>query len=71
MRNVTFSADDQLIERARKKAALENTTLNERFRRWLEQYVGQPGASGYRQLMKELKHVRAGRKFTRDESNER
>lgn len=71
MRNVTLSADDQLIERARKKAALEHTTLNERFRRWLEQYVGQTGAGDYRRLMKELKHVRAGRKFTRDESNER
>jgi hypothetical protein len=44
MRNVTLSADEQLLERARKKAALEHTTLNERFRRWLEQYVGQTSA---------------------------
>ncbi len=27
MRNITMSADDQLIDRARKKAARENTTL--------------------------------------------
>jgi hypothetical protein len=71
MRNVTLSADDQLIERARKKAALEHTTLNERFRRWLEQYVGQTSAGDFRQLMKELKHVKAGRSFTRDDANER
>jgi len=44
MRNITMSADDQLIDRARKKAARENTTLNERLRRWLEQYVGQRSA---------------------------
>ena len=71
MRNITLSADDQLIERARKKAATENTTLNERFRRWLAQYVGEAGAADHRRLMKDLKHVRAGRKFSRDESNER
>ena len=71
MRNVTLSADDQLIELARKKAAREHTTLNERFRRWLEQYVGQANPGDHRALLKELKHVRAGRRFTRDESNER
>ena len=71
MRNVTFSADDQLIERAREKAAREHTTLNERFRQWLAQYVGQSGGNEYRQLMKELKHVQSGRNFKRDELNER
>jgi hypothetical protein len=71
MKNVTFSADDQLIERARKKAAREHTTLNERFRRWLEQYVGQPRGASYRQLMKSLSHVQSGRRFKREDLNER
>ena len=71
MRNITLSADDQLIERARKKAAGEHTTLNERFRRWLAQYVGDANPLDHRQLMKDLKHVRSGRKFSRDEGNER
>lgn len=71
MRNVTLSADDQLIERARKKAAREHTTLNERFRQWLAQYVGEGGGGEYRKLMKDLKHVQAGQKFSRDELNGR
>ena len=71
MKNVTFSADDQLIERARLKAAKEHTTLNERFRAWLAQYVGESGGADYRQLMKTLKHVQSGRRFKRDELNQR
>ncbi len=71
MRNVTLSADDQLIDRARKKAVREHTTLNARFRQWLAQYVGDAGGGEYRKLMKELKHVQAGHKFSRDELNER
>ena len=71
MKNITLSADDQLIERARQKAAREHTTLNERFRGWLAQYVGKGQAHGYRALVKSLKHVKAGRRFTRDEANER
>jgi DNA-binding Lrp family transcriptional regulator len=31
MKTITFSADDALIEQARRQAALENTTLNELF----------------------------------------
>ena len=39
MQNITFSADERLIEEAREKARERNTTLNEEFRRWLESYV--------------------------------
>ena len=39
MKNITLSADEALIEAARQRAASENTTLNEQFRRWLERYV--------------------------------
>jgi hypothetical protein len=39
LRNVTLSAEEKMIARARKRAEQNNTTLNSEFRRWLEQYV--------------------------------
>jgi hypothetical protein len=36
MKNITLSADENLIETARQRAALEHTTLNEQFRISLE-----------------------------------
>lgn len=72
LKNVTLSADEAIIEQARRRAQLENTTLNELFRRWLNQYVAQPGAADrYRSLMQRLSYVDAGRKFSREEMNER
>lgn len=72
MKNITFSADEALIERARRQAAVENTTLNELFRTWLERYVVQSAAAQrYEALMAQLAHVRAGRHYTREEMNER
>jgi hypothetical protein len=74
MRNVTLSADERLIETARAKARRNSTTLNEEFRTWLRRYVGpdrEARAQEYRHLMSSLSHVSAGRRFTRDEMNER
>lgn len=72
MRNITLSADRDLIAKAREKAAGEHTTLNQKFRTWLSAYTGQDGrAENYRALMERLKHVSSGRRFTRDEANER
>lgn len=72
MKNITFSADETIIERPRRQAALENTTLNELFRTWLERYVTQPAAAQqYVALMEQLAHVRAGQHYTREEMNER
>jgi predicted glycosyltransferase len=72
MKNITFSADEKLIEKARLKAAKEKTTLNQRFRDWLSSYAKQNNAgSNYDKLMDELEHVNSGGKFTRDEMNER
>ncbi len=39
MKNITLSADENLIESARQRAASEQTTLNAKFREWLEDYV--------------------------------
>src|SRR5215472_10632638 len=72
MKNITLSADENLIEQARLTAKAQRTTLNAAFREWLERFTGRSGsAQEFDSLMKRLKHVRAGRRFTRDEMNER
>ena len=72
MKNVTLSADDHLIDQARLVAKAQHKTLNSAFREWLEQFTRQSGnAQEFDSLMKRLHHVRAGRRFTRDEMNER
>jgi len=74
MKNITLSADDKLIEAARARARAEQTTLNEQFRRWLADYVQQEQTTESAiALIEELRgQVRTGgRKFTRNEMNER
>lgn len=72
MKNITLSVDEAVIVQARKRAAAENTTINELFRAWIERYAAQPSAAAqYLELMKSLSHVKAGRKYTREEMNER
>jgi hypothetical protein len=74
MKNITLSADERLIEEARERARREHTTLNEQFRRWLEDYVGR--RERVERAMRTIDELRktvrtGGRKFTRDEMNER
>ena len=72
MKNITLSADEELIEQARLLAKSRHTTLNAVFREWLKQYTAQGGDSQeFDALMKRLRHVEAGRRFSRDELNER
>jgi hypothetical protein len=72
LKNITLSADDDLIRRARKRAAAERTTLNEEFRRWLENYVESPdSAEAFAELMNQFAYVQPGGSFARDEMNER
>jgi hypothetical protein len=72
LRNITLSAEKELIEKARKRAEIENTTLNAEFRRWLQQYALRPASSSdYFQLMERLKYAFPGKKFSREEMNER
>jgi hypothetical protein len=72
LKNITLSADEALIREARRQAALQNTTLNALFREWLERFVTQQDVViQYQDLMRRLSHVNAGRKFTREEMNER
>jgi predicted transcriptional regulator len=72
VKNITLSADEHLIERARQTAQAQHKTLNTAFREWLEQYVSQNEiVLPYSEVKRRLAHVRAGRKYTRDEMNER
>ena len=73
MRNITLSADENLIEAARRCAAAQRTTLNAEFRLWLADYVGRERqAARAMQTVRELQgRLRVGRKLTRDEMNER
>jgi hypothetical protein len=72
MKNVTLSADEHLIEQARLVAKSQRKTLNAAFREWLEQFTSQAGSSQeFDSLMNRLKHIKAGRRFGRDEMNAR
>ncbi len=72
MRNVTLSADEDLIEQARLVARAQRKTLNAAFREWLLQFTAQAGSrQEVEALMRRLRHVSAGGRFSRDEMNER
>ncbi len=72
MKNITLSAQEHLIELARLVARSQHKTLNTAFREWLEQYTARAGAGPeFDALMQRLQHVQAGRRFGRDEMNER
>jgi hypothetical protein len=72
LKNITFSADDGLIQKARSLALEQNTTLNAVFREWLKQFTHQRDAgTHYMELMQKLDYANPGRKFTREEMNER
>jgi hypothetical protein len=72
VKNVTFSADEDLIERAREVARAEHKTLNVAFREWLAGYAARKGnVQQYRALMERLRHINPGGPYTREEMNER
>lgn len=72
LKNITLSADEKLIKKAREKAQREFTTLNASFRQWLKQYTNSTlKIKDYDLLMQSLKYVKIGKKFTRAEMNER
>lgn len=71
-KNITFIADEKLIQKARAKALAEHQSLNLLFRQWLENYVKRTQKHiNYAALMQTIRYAKAGRKFTRDEMNER
>ena len=73
IRNITLSAEENALQKARKKAVREGKSLNVKFREWLQKYIApQDYSQNYEKLMKSLKRVNpGGKKFSRDEANER
>ena len=72
MKNITLSADEDTIERARSIARSQHRTLNDAFREWITQFSQNAGdVQDYDSLINRLRHVDAGRHFSRDEMNER
>ena len=72
MKNITLSADESIIKKARARAAREHTTINAKFRYWLKRYAMKDRLIvDYDQLMKTLEYAKTDRKFTREEMNER
>ena len=73
MKNITFTADESLIEAAREQARADQTTLNEQFRQWLEQYARKRQAARAAEVMDRMGRYVAsgGRAASRDALNER
>jgi len=73
MKNITFSADEKQIERARERAAREGHTLNKEFRRWLDSYARQEDRlRRFDEVSQALRgKAGVGRKLGRDEMNAR
>ena len=72
LKNITFSAPADAIERARLSARQRHTTLNEAFREWIARYAGgKPTSKDLERVLAQMKGVDSGGPFTRDEMNER
>lgn len=72
LRNITFSAEERLLEVAKQKAARERRSLNEAFREWLGYYIERDDAAErFDNLMNRLRYVRSRGKFSRAKLNER
>ena len=72
MKNITLSAEGELIQQAREVAVRRKTTLNQLFRDWLAEVVGQKDREkSLEQIWKKTGYAEAGRKFTREEMNAR
>lgn len=71
-KNITLSADEELLTRARLRAAEQQQSLNELFRTWLAEFTRPlEDASQFEEIMAKLSYVTPGKKFSRDEMNER
>ena len=72
MKRITFRADDALVQRARLLVKTQKTTLSATLRELLQSFVSQGQcALPFDETMRLLRHVNSGRRFSRDEMNER
>ncbi len=72
LKNITLSAEEALLQKARARAAAEHKSLNAVFRDWIAQYA-HPGTRlhSYRAMMRQIGPIRTGGPFSRDEANAR
>ncbi len=72
MKRITLRADEGLIEEARLVAESQHTTLSAAFREWLKLFACQPvNLKDFDGNMQRLRHIKSGRRFNRDEMNQR
>ncbi len=72
LKNITLSVDEKLIELARKKAINHNTTINELFRQWLENYsIEKNLVNDLDRFLEKTAYCVSGRSFSREELNQR
>jgi len=74
MKNITFTANESLIEKARKKAKEEMTSLNAKIQEWLQQYVNEPERpTDFDEYWKQYDGLNfpGASQLTREERNER
>lgn len=72
MKNVTFRIQEDMLRKAREKAGKEKKSLNNLVNQWLKNYSGvQDETFDVGKYLDRIKGVKIGRKFTREEMNER
>ena len=75
MKNITLSAQDDLIDKARRIATTRNSSLNIMFREWLEGLNNSHAQNTEEDRLKDLwektNYARVGKKLSREEMNER
>ena len=71
-KNITLTADETVIRKAREKAFKNKTTLNNEFSLWLEKYIEEKqSGKNFTEIMKKLDYARLKKKPSREEMNER
>jgi len=75
MKNITLSADERLIERARREAAHRGKSLNQLIRDYLEELAGERAVTNEFDRLRELSRLSHGRRgdwrFDRDQIHDR
>ena len=75
MKNITLSADERLLERARREAARRGTSLNQLIRDYLEELAGERATSSEFDRLQELSQQARGRRgdwqFDRNDLHDR
>lgn len=78
MKNITLSAEEELIAAARQYAKKHQTTLNDLYRAWLENYVKKQSIAerdkrlkAFRESLQRVNYVKLERKYSREEMNQR